>query len=180
MPYLTPDQLDERLGKVIVKEKNPLNGEVIVKEKNKGRGKAVDEGTRVLAGLLVNAGNTIDEVASELGINRDIPAKASRGLINNRFDPELAEKVSKPVEDRKEILKERALDVVAKMVENLATTEAGITPLAASQIAANMARISESMNIDKAMSNAKALIIVAPQMREENYYKVIDVDGKVE
>ena len=156
-----------------------LEGQIITKDKPR-RGKAIDSSVRELAGLLSNAGGNQAEISRDLGISQSHVSQASFGLVNSRFDKELHEKVTQPVIDRNKAIKERAMDALANMVEQVANTSGGLSPDKASRIAVDMARISSSLSgAGDINGGSKALIIIAPGRNEEASYKRIkDIEVK--
>jgi len=160
-----------------------LNGQVQIKEKRSYiKGGNLPDELRLLAGALTHAGDRQVDVAEALGMSQHAVSSSARGLIDNKFDKELADKVSRVSEDRNKAIKERAMDALANMVEQVANTTAGLAPDKASKIALDMARVSSSLSggIEGLSMNGKALIIIAPAKNDESHYKTIDVKGVVD
>jgi predicted transcriptional regulator len=142
--------------------------------------KAIPPMVRELLGsLAVSGSEPHTDIAKVFGVSQPTVSNSARGLIGDRFEEDLEEKVSETKERKKDKAHELALDSLLGslgIVSELITTEAGLTATKAMRIAKDASQIIstlEGKDKNPLESNVK-VVLYAPTIKQENHYEVLD------
>lgn len=132
---------------------------------------------RELIGRLGNMGDSSSNISELFGVSSKTVESASKGLIGNRFDADLAIKV-KARDEKIESAHEEALDLMVSCITNLKgkLNEVG-KPEKLSRIASDMSKIISNLKDnggDNSVRNTQ-VIVYAPQVSKESDYETINV-----
>lgn len=141
--------------------------------------KAIPPRVRELLGSLAHeTDDTQKEIASVFGVSQVTVSDASRGLIGDRLDEDLAEKVDLSKDKKEDKAHNLALDA---LVGSLGIVNDKIkevdTPLKAARLASDMSKIVANLKGKEqpsAVSNVK-VVLFAPSIKQETHYETAEV-----